>query len=145
MSTVLEQVRKEVTELHDFFTLWFNGTAAHDQLETQLVSRLHPGFTFIPPEGAVLTAEHLAGSFKKAHGSNKNFRCQVRDVVVRHETGNHVLATYTEWQTGAVQSAQANNARFSTVLVELDQPVIWLHLHETWLPEAVRAADPFDF
>lgn len=145
MTTLSDDIRREVVDLHDFFTMWFNGTAKRDQLEHQLLSRLHPDFTFIPPEGAVLTREHLTDGFQQSHGSNKDFRIQIRDVTVRHQMGNHVLATYTEWQTGAAMSERSNNARFSTALIEVGPPITWLHLQETWLPEAVRAAGPFDF
>lgn len=145
MSEHLDDIRHEIVDLHDFFTAWFNGTAQQDELEPRFLSRVHPGFTFIPPEGVVMTGEHLAAGFRQSHGSNKNFRIQIRDVVVRHEMGNRVLATYTEWQTGAVRSENADNARFSTVLLELGEPITWLHLQETWLPEAIRAAGPFDF
>lgn len=145
MTTLLDDIRREVVNLHDFFTMWFNGTAKRDQLEYQFLSRLHPDFVLIPPEGAVLTREQLTGGFQQSHGSNKGFRIQIRDVTVRHQMGNHVLATYTEWQSGAVTSEQSNNARFTSALVEVGQPILWLHLQETWLPEDVRAAGPFDF
>ncbi len=145
MSTLLDDIRREIVDLHDFFTDWFNGSAAKDRLDAQVLPRLHPDFTFVPPEGVLMTRDHLAAGLRQAHGSNSGFRIQIRDVVVRHEIGNRVLATYTEWQTGARQSAKADNARFSTVLMELGDTVTWLHLQETWLPEDIRAAGNFDF
>ena len=145
MSALLEKVQKDIVELHDFFTEWFNGTAAADQLDDQVLSRLHPDFTFVSPEGTLMTRDHLAVGLREAHGSNSDFRIQIHDVIVRYEMGNRVLATYTEWQTGARQSGEANNARFSTVLMEVGNPVTWLHLQETWLPEDIRAAGNFDF
>ncbi|MEO1554895.1 MAG: hypothetical protein AAFS01_00570 [Pseudomonadota bacterium] len=143
--TTLEAVTKEIVDLHDFFTEWFNGTVERDQLEPRFLSRLHDNLVFIPPEGRLMTGPMLKGGFDKGYGSNTNFRTQIRDIVVRHKDGDLVLATYTEWQTGATQSAMANNARVTTVLMELTAPVTWLHIQETWLPEAVRAAGSFNF
>ena len=92
-----------------------------------------------------MKGEHLAGGFQQGYGSSKDFRIQIRDVAVRHEMGNRVLATYTEWQVGAKLSEQVNNARISTVLIEMGKPIRWLHIQETWLPKAVREAGSFDF
>ncbi|MEP3036007.1 MAG: hypothetical protein ABJO67_16885, partial [Pseudoruegeria sp.] len=142
--TTLEAVTKEIVDLHDFFTEWFNGTADRDQLEPRFLSRLHQDVQFIPPEGQVMTGAGLKDGFGRGYGSNPDFRIQIRDVDVRYECGHLVLATYTEWQTGAALSAEANNARVTTVLMEMTCPVTWLHIQETWLPEAVRAAGSFD-
>ncbi|MEP2101653.1 MAG: hypothetical protein ABJP02_09100 [Parasphingorhabdus sp.] len=143
--TTLETVTKEIVDLHDFFTEWFNGTAQRDQLEPRFLSHLHEDVQFIPPEGQVMTGSVLKEGFGRGYGSNPDFRIQIRDVDVRYERGNLVLATYTEWQTGAALSSEANNARVTTVLVEMTNPVTWLHIQETWLPDAVRNAGSFDF
>lgn len=141
----LERVRNEIIDLHDFFTEWFNGTVDRNQLEPRFLSRLDKNVAFIPPEGRVVGGDGLKVLFEKGYGSNSEFRIQIRDVKIRHRIGDTVLATYTEWQTGAVHSAKANNARVTSVLMEIGPPVRWLHIHETLLPEAIRAADPFDF
>lgn len=143
--TTLEIVTNEIVDLHDFFTEWFNGTADRDQLEPLFLSRMHKDLLFIPPEGQVMTADMLKAGFDRGYGSNPEFRIAIRDVDVRYERGDLVLATYTEWQRGAALSASSNNARLTTVLMELGEPVTWLHLQETWLPETVRAARSFDF
>lgn len=143
--TTLETVTNEIVGLHDFFAAWFNGTADRDQLDPRFLSRLHPDIQFIPPEGQVMSRAMLQAGFDQSYGSNPDFRIAIRDVDIRYEHGDHVLATYTEWQTGAARSALANNARITTVLMEMTKPVTWLHLQETWLPEAVRSAGSFDF
>lgn len=145
MTALLDNVRREVEELHVFFTEWFHGTADRSQLEARFISHLHPDMIVIPPEGVVLKPADLQASFEKAFGSNPDFRIQIRDVEVRIQSDDLVLVTYTEWQTGARRSASANNARISTALMQLGDPILWLHLQETWLPEEIRAADPFEF
>jgi len=64
--TTLERVTKEIVDLHDFFTEWFNGTVERDQLEPRFLSRLHKNVAFIPPEGMVMTGAMLKGGLTKA-------------------------------------------------------------------------------
>ncbi|WP_282092066.1 DUF4440 domain-containing protein [Epibacterium ulvae] len=143
MST-LEIVTKEIVDLHDFFTQWFNGTVERDQLAPRFLSHLDDNVIFIPPEGHILTGDMLKGGFDSGYGSNTDFRIQIRDVAIRQEVGDLVMATYTEWQIGATQSAH-KNARVTSVLMKMTTPVTWLHIQETWLPDSVRDAGSFDF
>ncbi len=145
MATLLDNVRREIVDVHAFFVAWFGGTAGRDQMETQFVSRMDANMTFIPPEGVSLSLEQLTGGLKQAFGSNPNFRIDIRDVVIRHMLDNHILVTYTEWQRGALNTSPAENARQSSALLTKNQPFKWLHLQETWLPEEIRAAGSFNF
>jgi hypothetical protein len=56
-----------------------------------------------------------------------------------------VLATYEEWQRNALASKPADNGRIATVVFKIGDPLKWVHIHETWLPEAVMAPDDYDF
>jgi len=143
MST-LEIVTKEIVDLHEFFTEWFNGTADRDQLGSQFLSRLDENVVFIPPEGHILTGEMLKGGFDRDFGTNKDFRIQIRDVTIRREVGDLVMATYIEWQVAATQS-ERENARVTSVLMKMTSPVTWLHIQETWLPDSARDVGSFDF
>ncbi|MEM7214769.1 MAG: hypothetical protein AAF423_04430 [Pseudomonadota bacterium] len=145
MSALIEEVRREIVDLHVFFTDWFTGKADRSELDERFISRLHPDMVFIPPEGNILRAAHLKMGFAKSYGANPNFRIQIRDVEIQHDFGDHILATYSEWQKGAKTSDQANNARLSSVVMAKGNPLIWVHLHETWLPEEVRASSSFGF
>ncbi len=145
MSTLEQEVREEIEELHRFFVRWFNGTIEKETLDDCLTSHLHPTVNFIPPEGRLISRDDIVSGFRQGYGSNPNFRIQIRDVKVRYEMEAHLLATYTEWQISAKASEQSQNARFTSVLMTKQKPFQWLHIQETWLPEDVRAADPFDF
>jgi hypothetical protein len=145
MTELLDDVRKEIVNLHDFFVAWFNGTADRSQLDAEFVARMDPNVTFIPPEGITLSMAELVNGFQQAHGTNKEFRIEIRDVAIRHVVGNHILVTYTEWQRGAVMSSPSQNARQSSGLLTKNRPFRWLHIQETWMPEGVRAAGSFEF
>jgi hypothetical protein len=145
MTTQLEDVRKEIVEIHTVFVTWFNGTTDPTSLDAQIFARMDPSMTFIPPEGVSLSIPELREGFKQAFGTNKGFRIQIRDVEIRQVLDQHIVITYTEWQRGAANSLQSQNARTSSAVLTKDQPFRWLHLQETWLPESVRAAGSFDF
>lgn len=140
MSDLQDLIRTEIEDLHDFFVEWFTGQADKDDLEIRCLSHLHADFLFIPPEGTLLKRTDLEAGFRQAHGSNRNFRIKVRDVVVRHEMPDHVLVTYTEWQTGATASGSAENARLSTALLTKGRPFQCVHLQETRLPDEAHAS-----
>ena len=142
MMDLHEQVRREIEALHEFFVGWFTGRLPIDALETEFLCRFDEDFILIPPAGETLTRVDLAGAFRQAHASNPDFRITIKNVQIRHTFGEHVLATYEEWQRNALASEPPDNARVATVLFKLGEPMRWLHVHETWLPDsdAVRSA-----
>jgi hypothetical protein len=82
---------------------------------------------------------------REAHGSNPDFRIAIRDVTIRHESDTQVVATYTEWQRNAMNSDNADNGRLTTVMLSRGKPLRWLHVQETWLPEDIATAGPYNF
>ena len=66
-------------------------------------------------------------------------------MAIRHQLENHLLVTYTEWQTGARTYDRPRNGRLSTALMTWAEPFRWLHVHETWLPQAEIDGADFDF
>ncbi|WP_299669428.1 hypothetical protein [uncultured Ruegeria sp.] len=80
--TTIEIVKKEIVDLHDFFTEWFNGTVERDVLVPNFLSRMDDNIIFIPPDGTILAGDVLKGGFYRGYGSNKDFRIQIRDVTI---------------------------------------------------------------
>lgn len=142
---LLDAVREDVADVHRFIVDWFNGSAAQEDLDTALASRLDEGIFYVTPDGHRLDRDDILALFAQAHGSNPDFRIKTRDVHIRHQMGDNLVVTYTELQRGARASANVENARITTVILTRDRPFRWLHIHETWLPEEVRAAARYDF
>lgn len=140
-----QEVRAEIETLHEFFVNWFAGTSPPDSLHELVRTRFDPGFVIVPPSGTLLTLEDLVDGLQAVHGKNPGFRIAIRNVRLRHASGDLVLATYEEWQRNAKASQPPDNARISTALLRKSKSLQWLHVHETWLPETVRSAGPFDF
>jgi hypothetical protein len=145
VSSLQQRVQDEVEALHRFFVGWFSGSLPATEFERGFLSRFDPTFLLIPPGGSLLSLSDLASSVRQRHASNPDFRIAIRNATVRHTSGQHVIATYEEWQRNALASRPPDNGRVATVLFSNSEPLRWLHVHETWLPESVTSAAPFDF
>jgi N-acetylglutamate synthase-like GNAT family acetyltransferase len=139
------RVREEIESLHSFFVGWFSGALPEHVLTAQFLDRFDPDFLLVPPAGTRLSVADLAGSLRAKHASNPAFRVAIRNVEIKRSFEGHVLATYEEWQRHALASKPPDNGRLATVLFETREPLRWLHIHETWLPEDVQRAGPYDF
>ncbi len=145
---LLAAATDEIASLHRLFVDWFTGTMANEPsvFDANFLARFDPHFVIIPPAGRELSLEDIAASIRSAHGTNVDFRIQIRNVRIRVTTDDLALITYEEWQKNAKASTPPNNARVGTVLFRRDADGLrWLHLQETALPPELIRADPFDF
>lgn len=128
-----------------FFEAWFTGAARTEDLQSVFVPRMSENMLFIDPDGNQIGGSSLTEGIRQGYGSNSDFRICIRDVEVLYETSDHLLAHYTEWQTGSKGTARSMSGRVSTALLTNSNPFLWLHLQETWLPEAVQSAGDYNF
>lgn len=146
-ASIQDAVCEEITAVHVFFESWFNGRVPNSDevFHKGFTEHLGDRFLIIVPGGDVLGAENIAAAIRSGHGSNPDFRIQIRKVEVRLHTDLLIVATYEEWQRNARNSTPANNGRVATVVFECADHLRWCHLQETWLSRAVVDADPFEF
>ena len=144
-SSIHDRVVREIEGLHEFFVGWFTGALPESAFSSDFVDRFSEDLVFIPPAGRLLGLSDLASSIRSAYASNPEFRVKIRRVQVQRELDGYILATYEEWQRNARASTPPNNGRIATVLFSVSEPLKWLHIHETWLPQDVMAAGPYDF
>lgn len=150
MDTVVSQ---EISDLHRFLEEWFGGRCENSDayFDKHLQKRIAPGFRIVMPGGKMLRGDALFDDMRRAHGSNLQFRIHIRNVEAHTlgEDGDLILVTYEEWQKNALNSKPPNNGRLSSALLKRSAAapngLVWLHVHETWLPQAIVSADPFDF
>lgn len=140
-----EKVRTEIEELHKFFVGWFTGVLKTSSFAKGFLARFDSEFLLIPPAGIILSLDELSSSIRNTYDTNPDFRIVIRNVKVQRILGNEIIATYEEWQRNALASAPPDNSRLATVIFKKTEPLQWLHVHETWMPESVQAAGPFDF
>lgn len=135
-----ETVRQEIKDLHTFFERWFRGEAPNNAETFQRVRAvLDPGFALISPGGAMAAREPLLDRLRQAHGQfsgpNAALRIHVENFRCRAVEGGHWLAVYEEWH----ERGDEQRGRLSTALLRAEAAapngVVWVHVHETWLPE----------
>lgn len=141
-----EEVAQEIESLHDFFVGWFTGTLSDESFEEHFDHRFDTTTLLIQPGGRTAAFDQFRSAIHSTYDTNPDFRIKIRNVKVVRALNDLVLATYEEWQMNALASSPSDNGRVSSVLFQRQNDrLVWLHIHETWLPEDVMAAGPFDF
>jgi hypothetical protein len=144
--SVLENtIRQDIEDLHAFFVAWYNGNLPDHAVDDEFVARLSTDFTIIMPSGTELDYDTLSSAMRQSFGKNPGFRIEIRNVGLIHVTESTAVARYEEWQRNQKGGAETGSGRISTVVFSRQSGLKWLHVHETWLPEDVVRADPFDF
>lgn len=141
------EIHQEIEALHHFFVGWLSGALPVEEtlFDRAFTGRFDPSFLLIPPGGRPVRLPALSRTLRRAHGSAPEIRITIRNVTLHDVTETRMLATYEEWQRHAPPPGRAQNGRLSTVLFARGASLRWLHVHETWLPEAVMEAGPYDF
>jgi hypothetical protein len=134
-----EACAHEIMALHGFFEHWFQAAFADPkQALTRLTDVLAPGFLLVSPGGVVIERERLIEQLAAAYGSwasdDSRGSITVDSIEPRHVQGDLGLLTYVERQ----RRPAGETVRRSTVLMQRNEAspngVVWLHLHETWIP-----------
>jgi len=135
----LAAARAEIEAFHVFLEGWFTGTWPSDDAGyATLADSLREDFSMITPAGLHRSRQQLLGGFRPGHGTNPDFRIEIRAVEHIESNVDSVLVRYQEWQWGAINSTPPDNARWGTVLFARDAArphgLRWKWLHETSLP-----------
>ena len=147
-----DRFAQEVIDLHVFFEDWFGGYCENSEevFAERLLDRMHGDFNIILPGGMMIYGANFWPEFRKLYGSNPDFHISIRAIQQHPLPGDSIyLVNYQEWQRNALQSKPENNGRLSSAVFvdDKDAPngVKWFHVHETWLPDAVIAAEAYDW
>jgi len=123
---------REVGELHAFFERWYAGES--DRSEIVRLDVLDESFVMIGPDGRLLPVDDVKAMIETAYGRHP-MKIEIRNVVLVPGKSH---GTYEEWQT----VDGSTSGRISTVVMANDRHapngLRWMHLHETWLPAALR-------
>ena len=130
-----QQAATEITRLHDFFQAWYRG-----ELEPSAFARfeqaLDESFQIITPDGNLLPRERILQAVRQQAGSDASALLEIRHVEPVAVDQHIAVFRYQEWQSSADDKPRG---RLSTVVFRRDAAasngLIWLQVHETWLPE----------
>ena len=150
MSSEAKIVLAEIEALHEFFERWFTGSCERSEavFQTGLSERFSDDAVLIQPNGRSLGKAAFCSAVQNGYGGSSEFRVKIRNLQLRPAIGTGaILATYEEWQRGAVNSTPPDNGRVASVVFQRGEAgtLIWTHIHETWLPEERYDAEAFDF
>ena len=131
---MITRVENEIIQLHQFFQDWYNNELARTEANfARCAEVLAPDFSIIFPGGEIVYQQPLLESLHKAHNSRDGMRIWIKNVQMRHQIGDLILATYEEWQ----EIEGKITARLSSVFLQKapSKPngLLWLHVHETWI------------
>lgn len=141
---------REIHQLHQFFQDWYRG---NEQAEfNRLDQALSNGFTIIMPDGRILDRDSIIEAVHGQHDSDSQAELEIRNVRLHEVHDNTAIFTYEEWQG---RGGEDMRGRLSSVVFAFNDSapngLVWLHVHETWLPEPEQAAaqperprNPFD-
>ncbi len=142
----------EIIGLHEFLEDWFTGRCENDDpaWKERLLQRFTDDFHIFMPAGVLLTGSGLWDPLRAEHGRNPDFKINIRKIERGAALGEGVTVwTYEEWQRNALNATPPDNGRGSSVVFVDDAStptgLKWAHVHETWLPGEIIAADPFDW
>ncbi len=126
---------QEVTGMHQFIQDWLIGSLPKTR---ENFSRFHDpldeDFHMISPRGNNADRERVSEGLWRAHGSKeKTFSIEIKNLTLRLTTDRFALVTYEEWHEGRLKTARLSTALFR--IEEENKQLMWVHLHETWLPE----------
>jgi hypothetical protein len=134
----------EIVELHDFFEGWLGGSLPNrDETYARLTETQAPEFVIVTPGGELIPGPQLLAQLRAAHASRPGWRMWIEHAQLRFALGGLLAATYEEWQRHADGTV---TGRLSTVIFR-EQPgtpngLVWLHVHETWLPPSRIVEEP---
>jgi len=127
---------REIEELHQFFQDWFNGVLPEtDHSFARFADVMAPDFEMIGPNGRSVPIAVLQPALRQRHSAWQNGQIWIKNVRLRWQKGDLLLVVYEEWQAVAGEE----NGRLSSVLFQqqpaLPNGLLWLYVHETWLPK----------
>ena len=132
--SLLEIVKKEISELHTFFELYFKGELSDDT--TRFSEVLDSSFRIVTPTALLVSRESIINIIKKSYNTRLDINIWTEDVDILEITETIVGATYYELQKS---NGSAITKRISTALFRKDKNtpngLKWLHVHETWVIE----------
>ena len=140
--------KREIEELHAFFTEWYNGEGdGSEETFRRFSGVMDDDFHMITPNADVYDRDRVLGfvrdgwgQFKKADG----FAIEIRNFrVMRRMSQDTLLVLYEEWQSepGRLDSEGrvTFRGRLSVAGLRADEGKVngwaWLFVHEVWLPE----------
>lgn len=124
------RVSDEIVDLHRLLQAWFRGEGSENAQD--ILSHMAPSYMMVGAAGRVVTLETFEKVLPTLRGSRPGLIMEIFDVRICHTFPGGILAFYREVQT----QGETRNERWSSVVFlesENGAPLLWQHLHETFV------------
>ncbi|PJF40239.1 MAG: hypothetical protein CUN54_05970 [Phototrophicales bacterium] len=128
---------REIIELHEFFGRWFRGELENtDAVFARFADVIGDDFHIIAPDGTITRRADLMAGLRAGYQRQHDAKVWIENIHLRQRVGTIRIVTYEEW----IERDGQPKGRVSTVVFQennaMPNGLQWLHVHETWLPEA---------
>ena len=131
----MENIEKEITELHQFFESWYRGKIENsEQSFSRMADVLAAEFALVTPDGHVVEREQLLDLMRTEYATKPEIRIWVENCRLRFSDQNVFIAIYEEH---GINNNRERVSLITAVLRENQQQLNgleWVHLSEVHLP-----------
>ena len=136
----MDNIEKEITELHQFFESWYRGKIENtERTFSRLADVLAAEFALITPDGQVVERTKLLDLMRAEYATKPEIRIWVENCRVRFSDQNVLIVIYEE------HGIDKNRKRVSliTAVLRKNQKHVngleWVHISEVHLPSPENA------
>ena len=131
----MDNIQKEITELHQFFEKWYRGKIENTgQSFSRMADVLAAEFTLITPDGHVVERKQLLDLMRSEYFAKPEIKIWVENCRLRFSDQNVYIVIYEEH---GVDKNQKRVSLITAVLRENQKQVNgleWVHINEVHLP-----------
>lgn len=132
-----QQCEKEVLELHQALEDWLSGNATNaDTTFARIVDVHASNFTYVTPEGEVISHELLFTGLKEAYSiKGKTFQIKIENLRTVAATDELCAVTYEEWHSLPETLTRRQSTAIFRKKPGNPSGAQWVHIQETWLAD----------
>ena len=131
----MDNIEKEITELHQFFESWYRGNIENtERTFSGLADVLAAEFAFVTPDGHVVERQQLLDLMRSEYATKPEIKIWIANCRLRFSDQNVFIAIYEE------HGIDKNRKRVSliTAVLQKNQQQVngleWVHISEVHIP-----------
>ena len=136
----MDNIEKEITELHQFFESWYRGKIENtEQIFSRMADVLAAEFALVTPDGHVVERKQLLELMRAEYASKPEIKIWTENCRLRFSDQNVFIVIYEE------HGIDKNRKRVSliTAVLQKNQQHVngleWVHISEVHLPSPETA------
>ena len=132
----MENIEKEISELHQFFESWYRGNIENSERSfSRLADVLAAEFALITPDGHVVERKQLLNLMRAEYATKPEIKIWVENCQLRFSDQNLFVVIYEEH---GIDKGRKQESLITAVFRKNQKQVNaleWVHIHEVHLPK----------